>query len=165
MLLDDQLRPAGTGIDLGRTLYADWRSIELVSVADRLVSIQATDDGVRIRTFVGRDLREPAAAPTLLGAGTYSEYAPTSRTDTALKQRTVAAIGAGQLRNSVIVAAMDFVEVRVWVFDPLTGVVAGPVQVDSSTAYRTPGVAGENVGGTVGICYPDGTPGRDADAL
>jgi hypothetical protein len=166
VLFNDELERIGKAVDLGRTLYADWRTIEVVPLESRLVVAQATDAGIALRTFAGPNLDEgPPVAP--VPTGSWFEEAPTSRTDTMLKERTVAAIGAGRLRDTVVLAAMNHAQVRTWVFDPIrNAVLAGPTTVGSSTGYRTPGVAGDDVGGTAGICYPDGGgPRRDADTL
>lgn len=166
LMLDDQLRRVGREVNLGRTLYADWRSFEVLSMTSRLVVAQATDAGIRMRTFVGPRLDEARAVPTI-ETGIRLVRAPTSRTDSVLKERTVAAVGAGRLRDTVVVAALNEAEVRTWVYDPFANsMIAGPTRAGTSTGYRTPGVAGEDRGGTAGICYPDGgTPTRDADTL
>jgi hypothetical protein len=169
LLLDDDLRPVGREIDLGRTVHADFRSFELVAVGDRLVTVQATLSGIRVRTFVGRALEEPPGLGLVIQAGSSEDpSAPRDRSGAPIGMAVspIAAMGAGRLRDRVIVAATDRERVRTWVFDPFSGQLSGGNAVGSSTAYRAPVVSGEDVGGTAGICFTDGPDSRhDADSL
>jgi hypothetical protein len=169
VVLDDGLRPAGREIDLGRSLYADFQSVAVIAVGDRLVTVQATDGGIRVRTFVGRALEEPAGLASVIPAGSSENPSvPRDRTGAPIGAAIapIATVGAGRLRDRVIIAATDRASVRTWAFDPFSGAVSGPNTVGTSTAYRSPAVSGDDVGGTAGICFTDGPDSRrDADSL
>jgi hypothetical protein len=153
VLYDDQLARTGPEIDLGRTLYADWRSIQIVALGDSLVVAQPTEQGIRVRAFTGASLLPGRSV--MIGP----EPAPAE---------PVTAIGAAGLRGRFVLGAMDGQTVRVWVYDPAKGaLVSGPVVIAQSTGERTPGMAADEAGGTVGICFPDGeVPSmRDADTF
>lgn len=171
MLYDDGLALLGPGRALGSALNADFNSVEVVAVGEQVVTVFATEAGIQIRTFVGRTLNEPQPALSL-PAGSYKDPNPTvGRNGLPLEpgEKPVAALGAGRLRDTVVVAAMNHLRVRTWVYRPADHrLLAGPTAVASSYGYRTPGVAGDDVSGIAGICFPDhdvASKTADADAL
>lgn len=164
LLFDESLHRLPIERDLGPTVPADWRGVAMVGVKSRLAVAQATPDGIRLRVFVGDDAEENSAASALVWPGTH----PTERG----LEVVASAVGATRLRDNVVAAYLNRRDVNVVVFDPFGGgLLHGPVPVAASAEHFNPGIAGDDVTGVTGICYPYGAnpPGGptvvDPDAI
>lgn len=155
VLFDDSLNRLPAEQDLGITLHADWRSISVVPSKRRLSVVHATENGILHRAFDGVDLTEDTAARALVWPGTYDVEGP--RREEPPPQRVASAVSATRLRDAVIVAFMNRRDVATVVIDPFgEEPPTAPVPVAQSPSHRNPGIAGDDITGTAGICFPSG---------
>lgn len=156
LLFDDELARLEPSRELGTIVYADWRAVAVVELKSRLAVVRGTPDGVRAQVFVGRELDEEEGAGALVWPGTYLEHRSSREGDH--DERVASALGATRLRDTIIAAYMNRREVATLVLDPFGGgLLHGPTPVASSPEHRNPGLAGDDVTGVTGICYPHGT--------
>ena len=150
LLFDDELTRLPVEQDLGRT---HWRSTSIVDTKRRLSIVQATDAGIVHRAFAGTELTEDLDARSITDPGTYLEDGAREGD----RERTVSAVSAARLRDTVIVTFMDHSELSTYVVDPFGDEPpTDPVPVAQSPAYVNPGIAGDDMTGTAGICFPNG---------
>jgi hypothetical protein len=143
---DDALDEIGGAIPLG--VSPPDRPLALVSVKSRIVALRATEDGIVQATFAG-DALERVSEGALMRPGTY--------VDERGEPRVGAAIAATASRDTVVAVAMDRTNLSSVVFDPFSlAVTDGPTVLAQSPADGGHAIAADAIGGTLGVCYPDG---------
>jgi hypothetical protein len=168
LLLDDALRPLGPSVDLGPSLPDDSQAGNVLALTDKLVTVIAAPDGVHVRSFAGRALRE-LHPEVVIDVGTATDpHAPLGRNGLPYNAVTpVSSVTATVVHDLVIIAAMNRLTVRTWVYQPATGsLLGGPTVVATSTHVGRLNVGGDTAGGTAALCYSVGGDGsRNPDGL
>ncbi len=141
-LLGDDLKPVGDPVNLGQSL---WNVPTVHSLENQVVTVVTAADGVHVRTFVGRSLAEPHPE-VVIEVG--------NLIDPIVGQTPVNHVAAALVRDQVVVAAVNREALRTWTYRPATGsVTAGPHVVATTISEGSLALAGENNGGSAGICY------------
>jgi hypothetical protein len=168
-LLDETtLAPIGASIALGVALPDGSFPISVLSLNDRVISVVPSDDGVHIRTFVGRTLAEPNPE-LILDADSVIDSDPPEPglpRDPDAPVDLTASVAAALVGDRVVIAAMDGVKVHTWSYDPATGkLVAGPNVVGTSRHVGRLSMGGDSLGSTAGLCFSVGDGPGDPDGL
>ena len=152
LLLDDNLAPVGKTVDLGPSLPDGWQSASVLSLDGKLVTLVVTPDGVHVRTFVGRALAEPHPEVIIEVGTTTNLRAPLGRDGRPYNAVTpVVDVTATVVWDRVIIAAMNRLTIRTWVYEPATGtLLGGPNVVGSSTQLGAVNMGGDMLGGSRG---------------
>jgi hypothetical protein len=141
-LLGDDLKPVGDPVNLGQSM---WNVPTVHSLEDHVVTVVTAADGVHVRTFVGRNLSEPHPE-VVIEVG--------NLIDPIVGQNPVSHVAAALIRDHVVVAAVNREALRTWTYRPATGsLTAGPNVVAMTISEHSLALAGEDNGGSVGICY------------
>ena len=111
-----------------------------------------------MRTFVGRALAEPHPEVIIEVGTTTNLRAPLGRDGRPYNAVTpVVDVTATVVWDRVIIAAMNRLTIRTWVYEPATGaLLGGPNVVGSSTQLGAVNMGGDMLGGTAGICFSVG---------
>lgn len=134
--------------ELGVIGDGDSSRADVVSMKSRLAVAIGRPEGTQIQTFA---------------------TAAIERTDVTEIGPIGIELAATPFRDRMILAGRSYERspLRVAIWDPFTlEVVTAPTEVARTASGQGLAIAADDVGGTVGLCYPTGgSPSRDADAL
>jgi hypothetical protein len=167
ILLDDNLAPVGNTVDLGASLPDDSQSASVLAVDGKLVTVIAAPDGVHVRTFASRALTERHPEVKIEVGTTTNLEAPLGRDGRPYNAVSpVSSVTAAVVWDLVVIAAMDRLTIRTWVYQPATGsLLAGPTVVGTSTHMGRLNMGGDIFGGTAGLCFSVGDGPGNPDGL